>query len=65
MPALDTNVLVHYIVQDDPSQFTAAKRLISRCVADSSTLFVQGRYRWQSFIPDVHVVDTWRQLTST
>ena len=30
MPALDTNVLVRYIVQDDPSQFAAAKRLISR-----------------------------------
>lgn len=40
MPALDTNVLVRYIVQDDPSQFTAAKRLISRCVAEGSTLFV-------------------------
>ena len=40
MPALDTNVLVRYIVQDDPSQFAAAKRLINRCVAEGSTLFV-------------------------
>jgi predicted nucleic-acid-binding protein len=40
MPALDTNVLVRYIVQDDPSQLAAAKRLIRRCVAEASTLFV-------------------------
>ena len=40
MPALDTNVLVRYIVQDDASQFAAAKRLISRCVGEGLTLFV-------------------------
>lgn len=40
MPALDTNVLVRYIVQDDPSQLAAAKRLIGRFVAEGSTLFV-------------------------
>ena len=40
MAALDTNVLVRYIVQDDAAQFAAAKRLISRCVGDGSTLFV-------------------------
>jgi predicted nucleic-acid-binding protein len=40
MPALDTNVLVRYIVQDDPSQLAAAKHLISRCVAEGSTLFI-------------------------
>lgn len=40
MPALDTNVLVRYIVQDDLSQLAAAKRLISRCVAEGSTLFI-------------------------
>jgi len=40
MPALDTNILVRYIVQDDASQFAAAKRLVSRCVAEGSTLFV-------------------------
>ncbi len=40
MPSLDTNVLVRYIVQDDPSQLAAAKRLISRCVAEGSTLFL-------------------------
>jgi len=40
MPALDTNVLVRYIVQDDARQLAAARRLISRCVAEGSTLFV-------------------------
>jgi predicted nucleic-acid-binding protein len=40
MPALDTNVLVRYIVQDDAAQLAAAKRLISRIVAEGSTLFV-------------------------
>jgi predicted nucleic acid-binding protein len=38
MPALDTNVLVRYIVQDDAAQLAAAKRLIGRCVAEDSTL---------------------------
>lgn len=40
MPALDTNVLARYIVQDDPAQLAAARRLVSRCVAEGSTLFV-------------------------
>lgn len=40
MPALDTNVLVRYIVQDDAAQHATAKRLISRCVREQSTLFV-------------------------
>lgn len=40
MPALDTNVLVRYLVQDDASQLAAARRLISRCVAEGATLFV-------------------------
>ena len=40
MPALDTNVLVRYIVQDDARQLAAARRLISRCIAEGSTLFV-------------------------
>lgn len=40
MPALDTNVLVRYIVQDDTAQKAAAKRLIKRCVAQGLTLFV-------------------------
>lgn len=40
MPALDTNVLVRYVVQDDIGQFAAAKRLIDRCVAEGQSLFV-------------------------
>ena len=40
MPALDTNVLVRYIVQDDSSQLAAARRLIGRCVAEGLALFV-------------------------
>ena len=40
MPALDTNVLVRYVVQDDAAQLAAAKRLISRCVGEGLTLFV-------------------------
>ncbi|MCW5659137.1 MAG: type II toxin-antitoxin system VapC family toxin [Burkholderiaceae bacterium] len=40
MAALDTNVLVRYIVQDDVAQLAAARRLIGRCVAEGQTLFV-------------------------
>lgn len=40
MPALDTNVLVRYVVQDEAAQLAAAKRLISRCVGEGLTLFV-------------------------
>jgi predicted nucleic-acid-binding protein len=40
MPALDTNVLVRYIVEGDPTQLAAARRLIGRCVREGLTLFV-------------------------
>jgi predicted nucleic-acid-binding protein len=40
MPALDTNVLVRYVVQDDTVQLAAAKRLITRCVAEGQSIFV-------------------------
>ena len=40
MPALDTNVLVRYVVGDDPGQLAAARRLISRCVKEGLALFV-------------------------
>ena len=40
MPALDTNVLVRYIVQDDLAQLAAAQRLVQRCVGEHLTLFV-------------------------
>ena len=40
MPALDTNVLVRYIVPDDEAQLVAARRLIRKCVAEGQTLFI-------------------------
>jgi predicted nucleic-acid-binding protein len=40
MPALDTNVLVRYVVEDDVAQLAAAKRLIRKCVSEGQTLFV-------------------------
>ena len=40
MPALDTNVLVRYIVRDDPAQLATAQRLIRKCVSEQQTLFV-------------------------
>ena len=40
MPALDTNVLVRYVVQDDSGQLAAARRLIDRCVAEGRSLFI-------------------------
>jgi len=40
MPALDTNVLVRYIVQDDSAQLTAARRAIRKCVREQRALFV-------------------------
>jgi predicted nucleic-acid-binding protein len=40
MPALDTNVLVRYVVQDDAVQLAAAKRLITRCLSEGQSIFV-------------------------
>ncbi|MBC5768609.1 PIN domain-containing protein [Ramlibacter albus] len=40
MPALDTNVLVRFVVRDDNTQLAAARRLIEACVAQGSELFV-------------------------
>jgi predicted nucleic-acid-binding protein len=40
MPALDTNVLVRYVMHDDSGQLAAGKRLIGRCVAEGQSLFV-------------------------
>lgn len=40
MPALDTNVLVRYVVHDDSAQLAAARRLIGRCVAEGLSIFV-------------------------
>jgi predicted nucleic-acid-binding protein len=40
MPALDTNVLVRYVVQDDSAQLAAARRLIERSIGEGRSLFV-------------------------
>lgn len=40
MPALDTNALVRYVVEDDVAQLSAARRLIRKCVSEGHTLFV-------------------------
>ncbi len=40
MAALDTNVLVRYLVRDDADQFAAAQRLIQQCVHEQWSIFV-------------------------
>ena len=40
MIALDTNVLVRYLVEDDAKQSAAAAALIDRVISDGDTLFV-------------------------
>lgn len=40
MAALDTNVLVRLLVEDDAARLAAARKLIRRCVGTGETLFV-------------------------
>jgi predicted nucleic-acid-binding protein len=40
MAALDTNVLIRYLVQDDERQLIGAKKLIRRCVDENQALFI-------------------------
>ena len=40
MAALDTNVLVRYLVQDDKAQLAAASKLIQSALAAGETLFI-------------------------
>jgi len=40
MPALDTNVLVRYLVADEVAQQRVAKQFINRCVNEGLGLFV-------------------------
>lgn len=40
MIALDTNVLVRYLVEDDPRQAAAAAELINRTIARGEQLFI-------------------------
>ncbi|MCL4184440.1 MAG: type II toxin-antitoxin system VapC family toxin [Burkholderiaceae bacterium] len=40
MAALDTNVLVRYLVRDDAAQFASARRLIHACIDEGRTLYI-------------------------
>lgn len=40
MAALDTNVLVCFLVEDDPAQLAAARKLFAKCVRAGQSLFV-------------------------
>ena len=40
MAALDTNILIRFLVEDDARQLAAAKRLIRRCVASGESLHI-------------------------
>ncbi|HEY8707747.1 MAG TPA: type II toxin-antitoxin system VapC family toxin [Burkholderiaceae bacterium] len=40
MAALDTNVLVRFLVEDDAAQLAAARKLIRKCVRAGETLYV-------------------------
>lgn len=40
MIALDTNVLVRYLVADDPKQSSAAVQLINRCADKGESIFI-------------------------
>ena len=40
MAALDTDVLVRYLVRDDERQLATARRFIRRCVSEGQVLFV-------------------------
>lgn len=40
MAALDTNVLVRYLVRDDAAQLASARRLLRKCIDEGQTLYV-------------------------
>ena len=40
MAALDTNVLVRLIVEDDAAQAASARNLLAKCIRDNETLFI-------------------------
>jgi predicted nucleic-acid-binding protein len=40
MAALDTNVLVRFLVQDDAAQLATARKLIRKCVSAGESLYV-------------------------
>lgn len=40
MAALDTNILVRFLVEDDTAQLAAAKKLITKCLRAGETLYI-------------------------
>ena len=40
MAALDTNILVRFLVEDDVAQLAAARKLMRKCVNSGEALFV-------------------------
>ena len=40
MAALDTNILVRFLVEDDTAQLAAAEKLITKCLRAGDTLYV-------------------------
>ena len=40
MAALDTNILVRFLVEDDAAQLAAARKLLRRCITAGEALFV-------------------------
>jgi len=42
MLGIDTNVLVRYLVRDDPSQFERVRRLLTRAIASGESILVSS-----------------------
>ncbi len=40
MAALDTNILIRFLVEDDVKQLAAAKKLIRKCIASGESLHI-------------------------
>ena len=40
MAALDTNILIRFLVEDDAEQLAAAKKLFRKCIASGESLHV-------------------------
>lgn len=73
MAALDTNVLVRFLVDDDPKQAAAARRLLAGAVAAGEPLFVpvtvaielEWVLRSRYAMPKDEIVATFSRLLST
>ena len=40
MAALDTNILIRFLVEDDAAQLAAARKLIAKCLRSGQTLYI-------------------------